>query len=289
MKGLFLIIGESFRTGSQTSRIRGLSKSYGSQIEACETHVKFINHIKNKYDCNIDVYVGTYNTQYNDNLIYMYKQYLIDYKIFSDVVGLGNLFFDSINNINDMEQYDFVLYFRIDLFLKDQFFEIFNPKWTNIRFPCITWEKQYIVNNKPRVNDMMLYVPKKYFNKINGMGISHESWYKYNTELNISDDEMSFMINTYHDSDSEKDNNPLYYIVNRPESSTWHTQGKFFDFSTFLEKFINNIYYGSMENSLFSKENMEKNKRNINMGICIIIVIITLLYIYKLFYSTRKI
>jgi hypothetical protein len=37
------------------------------------------------------------------------------------------------------------------------------------------------------------------------------------------------MINTYHDSDSEKDFNPLYYIVNRAQSTVWHSEGLLFD------------------------------------------------------------
>ena len=36
------------------------------------------------------------------------------------------------------------------------------------------------------------------------------------------------MINTYHDSDSAKDYNPIYYIVNRHETSI-HTTKKIFD------------------------------------------------------------
>ena len=37
------------------------------------------------------------------------------------------------------------------------------------------------------------------------------------------------MIHTYHDSDSYKDYNPLYYIVNRPESKETHSNGYIFD------------------------------------------------------------
>lgn len=37
------------------------------------------------------------------------------------------------------------------------------------------------------------------------------------------------MINTFHDSNSAKDWNPLYYIVNREESSIFHTKDEIFD------------------------------------------------------------
>jgi hypothetical protein len=36
---------------------------------------------------------------------------------------------------------------------------------------------------------------------------------------------ISYFVNTYHDSDSEKDWNPLYKIANRPESKIWYSEG----------------------------------------------------------------
>ena len=39
------------------------------------------------------------------------------------------------------------------------------------------------------------------------------------------------MINTFHDSDSFKDYNPLYYIVNRSESTIQHTTDIFDKFN----------------------------------------------------------
>ena len=41
--------------------------------------------------------------------------------------------------------------------------------------------------------------------------------------------DLDTMINTYHDSDSAKDYNPLYYIVNRPENKIHHSEGVFFN------------------------------------------------------------
>ena len=48
-----------------------------------------------------------------------------------------------------------------------------------------------------------------------------------NTDLTY--DDLDTMINTYHDSDSSKDYNPLYYIVNRPENIIWHREGHIFN------------------------------------------------------------
>ena len=39
-------------------------------------------------------------------------------------------------------------------------------------------------------------------------------------------EDMDTIINTFHDSDSNKDFNPLYKIVNRPESNVFHYLSK---------------------------------------------------------------
>lgn len=45
---------------------------------------------------------------------------------------------------------------------------------------------------------------------------------------------MDTMIHMYHDSDSYKDINPLYYIVNRAETRYFHSKGFIFDKNNFI-------------------------------------------------------
>lgn len=229
MKGLIIIIGESFRLGGQGTRIRGVPESYDQQINACNTHIKFLDNLKNNFNCESSVYISTYDTIYNTNLLDIYNNYLIGYKIYNDPIGLTQLFKNSIiDNKNDLNKYNFIFYFRIDLFLKDHFFSIFNPSWETIRFPTICWILYNVYNGKPRVNDMMLFIPNKFFDHLDNMPICHESWYIFYHDLKIDDNDMDVMINTYHDSDSQKDFNPLYYIVNRPENTVWHSENEIF-------------------------------------------------------------
>ena len=47
------------------------------------------------------------------------------------------------------------------------------------------------------------------------------------TDLTYKD--IDTMIHTYHDSDSFKDYNPLYYIVNRQQTDIDHSKGYIFD------------------------------------------------------------
>lgn len=229
MKGLIIIIGESFRLGGQGTRIRGVPESYNEQIYACNTHIDFLDNLKNKFNCDSSVYISTYNTKYNTYLLNIYKNYLIGHKIYDDTIGLTTLFKNSINdNKNNLYKYNFVFYFRIDLFLKNYFINIFDPTWNTIRFPTVCWKRDSVYNGKPRVNDMMLFIPYKFFDHLENMVICHESWYLFYNNLNIDDNDMDVIINTYHDSDSQKDLNPLYYIVNRPESTIWHSKNEIF-------------------------------------------------------------
>jgi hypothetical protein len=128
MNGLILFLGESFRLGNQGNRNRGNPESYEEQIKACNSHVQFIEHIKHKFQMNsLSVYISSYNTQYNDNLLSIYEKYLIGHCLHPDVIGLNNLFHDTINKIENIDNYDFVLFIRIDLLLKDHFMNIFDP------------------------------------------------------------------------------------------------------------------------------------------------------------------
>ena len=49
MKGLIILFGESFRLGGQDTRNRGSIEAYSEQIKASESHIKFIEHISDKY------------------------------------------------------------------------------------------------------------------------------------------------------------------------------------------------------------------------------------------------
>jgi len=68
----------------------------------------------------------------------------------------------------------------------------------------------------------MLYVPSQYYEAFhdNKVHLHHDCYEEYPTYMPVG-----FMVATYHDSDSEKDWNPIYKIVNRPETTTWASEG----------------------------------------------------------------
>lgn len=235
MNGLIIFLGESFRIGNQGTRNRGSHESYHGQINACNSHINFIENISNKFNLNsISVFISSYNTQFNRDLLSVYNKFLIGYEFYNDVIGMNNLFHNSINKINNIEKYDFIFYVRIDLFLKEKFIDVFNPTVNMILYPTICWKHDSKVGKDPRVNDTSLFIPKKYYCYIKNIVLGHELWHHLMNTTNLTYNDMDTMINTYHDSDSFKDFNPLYFIVNRNETTVFHSENYIFNKHDFM-------------------------------------------------------
>ena len=225
--GLILLLGESFRLGGQGSRNIGSTQSYTPQIHASKTHIQFIQYLQES--STIHVYISTYSTIYTNELLEIYKKYMIGNCIYDTRIGLNNLFHNAIAKIENKHIYDFICFIRIDAFLKEAFFNIFNPKWNMIMFPSVCFIPHHRAGNHPRVNDMIIFIPKKYYNYIHMISIGHEMWQILVDNAKLTYDDLDVMLNTFHDSDSAKDFNPLYYLVNRPECTVFHSAGYLFD------------------------------------------------------------
>ena len=217
MKGLVLFLGESFRLGGQHSRNRGHPQSYDSQIKASNSHIRFIKHM----NINIDVYIASYTTQYSSKLLDIYKPYLIHFDMYNTCIGLNNLFFNSLKKIKS--KYDFIMYIRIDIYLKKKFLDIFNINTSTILFPSICMIPHDKVDCDPRVNDVFLFIPCKYFKYIKNIKLGHETWHILMKTTDLTYADIETLVYTYHDSDSSKDYNPFYYIVNRERCKIMHS------------------------------------------------------------------
>lgn len=234
MKGCIILFGESFRLGGQNTRNRGSDESYKEQIQASQSQMSFIKHLYSK-NVNAYVYISSYETKFNNELCKVYADVLIGCDFYDNLIGQEMLIKNTINQIT-IEMFDFVLFMRIDLFIKNYFLEIFNPQWDKIMWPSICFKPYHKCGIHPRVNDIMVFIPRKYYSYLNKLYYNptgHDQWayFIHNTDLKY--DCLDTMINTFHDSDSEKDFNPLYYIVNRPESKIHHNKGEIFNKSEF--------------------------------------------------------
>ena len=226
MKGLLLLFGESFRWGGQCSRNRGQDISYPAQIEASKSHKRWIDHIKQTYHTDITVSINSYTTRFDDAITSTYQSNLKNSVFRHTMIGQNGLIQGCIQHLKeDLKEYDFILYMRIDIYLKDVFFDIFDPRWDKIMFPSICFKPRHKCGPHPRVNDTMMFIPKKYFSYLD-IKLGHDSWADLiNRSLTYED--LDMMLTTFHDSDSQKDFNPIYFIVNRPEASIQRTKDIF--------------------------------------------------------------
>jgi hypothetical protein len=243
--GLILFMGESFRNGSHGTRTKGTIESYPAQIKACKSHIKFLEHLKTKI--NVDVCISTYNTPFNNDLIEIYKPYLIKNIFYDEPIALTESCKKIIRSINT-DKYDFIFYIRIDLDLKDYFIDTFNPYADKILFPFVCWYKDSKTRDgHPRIADTMMFIPRKYFKTIKDISLTyhderevaikqginlsfnyHDTW-ELLIKFGLTYDDMDVMINGYYDSDPENDYNPFYSIANRPAVEFWDSPGKTFD------------------------------------------------------------
>jgi hypothetical protein len=234
MRCQIIFIGESFRFGSSGNRNRDSRQGYIQQKVASFSHNIFFKSLAEK-GITVSVIIATYKTKYEYDLKEWYKDWDVKYQFYHDLIGIENLANNSIKDIENIFKFDFIFVSRIDLFLKKYFINNFNPFSTKITFPSICWVHDSVYKNLPRVNDTMLFIPKQYFDKIiTKTYLSHEAWYYFQKHYNLNNNDFDTMLETYHDSDSEKDYNPLYYIVARQENHHWHSPNWVINKETFL-------------------------------------------------------
>ena len=59
---------------------------------------ELLNLMKNKFNLeSASVYISSYNTSYNDDLLRVYDKYIIGNLFYDDVIGLDNLFQNSLH------------------------------------------------------------------------------------------------------------------------------------------------------------------------------------------------
>lgn len=159
-QALFVSIGESFRTGSQNSRVRGLPESVPEQVEALKSHIELLNSQSTKPTLK----VLTYKTPFSDLIKQHYSEFSPEITEFEHPIGYNNLVANAINLARETappDGWDFVFIFRIDLILKDKLSRLFNPQTGNVLYPSVCWARDSrLFNGRHRVNDMFLFVPR---------------------------------------------------------------------------------------------------------------------------------
>lgn len=254
MSCLICITGESYRNGKQMSRSRGIDENTtNKQLRAIKSHLKLIDKIKDSFNINTDILLNLYTLDNErDNLIIQtYKENINVNNIYSNfkskLIGCYNLLIDTCNLTKDLSKYKFVIFIRIDLFLKDYFIEIFTIedkikfahineigiKQTTFNIGMDGWGSSgYVENNiliKPSVNFEITYIPNKFFYLIENKQIFYKDEHdSYIHLLNyISKTDMELYIYTSHSSSTDIMWNPLFHQVGRKECKKWYCKDLF--------------------------------------------------------------
>uniref|UniRef100_A0A6C0ESZ0 Nucleotide-diphospho-sugar transferase domain-containing protein n=1 Tax=viral metagenome TaxID=1070528 RepID=A0A6C0ESZ0_9ZZZZ len=234
-KILICYYGGSFREGKSGSSTHSTESGYNNQYYATQSHIK-LNKLFNEKGYEVNTLIHTYHSKYEDKLNKWYDPYDFIYKVINprlaSVKGRDNLISSTIKNIKNItpNDYDHILFIRIDLFLKPDFFKIVNVLTEKINFLAhnfYTGHCGFTDNKDPEVVDLILLVPKKYFYILDDkFKLNHNAWSYYKKTYKLTNDDMTFMSDLRFDSNSYLDYNPYYIISGRPENKKAHNTEK---------------------------------------------------------------
>ena len=218
--------GESFRKGSQDTRVKGIPEAYEDQMRACASHLELFKYMESK-GVTVHVYIHTISTPYNNDLLKVYGDY-VKKSTFRQQMLRGQEFLvkEAADNVH-VDEYDSLMLTRIDLILRPQFFTVFNPLSEKILFISVCWWKdRYTPRRNPRVNDVFYFFPKNLYQKFHEAQARFGYGHNFLDNVPCTQDEWAFFVDYFLDSDSEKDLNPLYRIANRKEATIFQSPGK---------------------------------------------------------------
>lgn len=229
-KCLLVYYGGSFREGNIGTTISDTKYGYESQKHASITHAK-LKRLLNKNGYQTDILINTRHTEYKDDLMNWYNPFnIILNNIPKRIHGKDYMIQSCIQNINklDKEEYKFILFIRIDLFLKPDFYKILNTESNKIMFLANNYDPKLCINftkkNNPKIVDLIMFIPKKYYYILDSKFIlNHDSWDYLKTQYKLKDNDISFMTNKMFDSNSMIDFNPYYLMSSRKENINNHT------------------------------------------------------------------
>jgi len=267
-KLMMIIAGEAFRDGGQHSRKRDTDFGYAQQKIATETHIQLIEKLKNE-GVDIDLYIESYTSKYSQDLIKWYSKcidkdniyYQFHNQLFKD--GRSELCTKCIRKYN-IDKYDAIFIIRPDMYLKPYFLKIFNIEYDKITYPNrILWR-----HNEITVNDMMLYIPKKFISllQIATIKLLHRAIPQYTQTPNFKINDFGFMIPTIHDSDSEKDYNPMYWLISRINTKNWKFYGYEVDTDNILNTIFTNKLYVFDDWNIYHNIDINIQKQIININ-----------------------
>lgn len=229
MKILTIFWGENYRSGPQMTRTRGMNDYIRRQILASKSHIKLVNMLKNQGH-NLDIILNTYKLNPNDdnNILQYYQKntnlilkFFYDSQFSDELAFFQNMFKNVLSNEILDNKYDFVLFIRIDLYLKKIFFETLKFIPEKISFAHIDSNINTNSNNF-LICQQIFIVPKIYYNILPSLQ-QHPHYFKDEMiEKGIPIDNITYMINTLHVCSTDLGWNPFYIQVGRSYNNQYN-------------------------------------------------------------------
>jgi hypothetical protein len=233
-----VLYGASFRLGEQSSRVIGCEGSFDVQKAASQTHVELLDYLSSAYDA-CDVYISSVSTRYDADLIAFYGPRVKGSVFVKQEASYDGYHFLSGNELiirsGRLTEYDRIVYVRVDLHLKPYIVECFRGRSSpidKVSFVSICFLPHHkVCCRSPRVNPVITVIPRKYYHLIAGgkMHLNHDTWHTLVVSGLSQNEDFDVLLDTYHDSDSFKDWNPVYYMCGRAQNPTWHSKGLAFN------------------------------------------------------------
>jgi hypothetical protein len=227
-KCLLVYYGGSFREGNIGSTTTDTDYGYEAQKNASITHAK-LKRVLNKKGFQTDIIINTRHTDYKKELMKWYNPFdIIINNIPLKLHGKDYMIQSAIKNIDKLnkQDYDFILFIRIDLFLKPEFYNVLNTESDKINFLANNYSPKNCNNKQkgsPEIVDLFIFIPKKYYYILdNKFNLNHDSWSYYKKNYKLSDSDMAFMSDMMFDSNSSIDKNPFYVMSSRDENKVIH-------------------------------------------------------------------
>lgn len=243
-KCIICYYGAAFREGNMDSTTQDTKYGYKNQEYATKTHLKLHRMLKEQ-NIDYEVIINTYKSKHINKIKEWYNPVSLNINTMNTSIastnGRDNLIRELVQTINfkdkgriptkDVGKYDFVLFIRLDLFLKPDFYNVLNTNSTTIQFLSHHYDPKnchsYSINGEPVVNDLILYIPKLYKFILNKhFVLMHDSWEYYKKMYSLKNNDMGFMSSLMFDANTYKDLNPYYIISGRPENKTTHNNLK---------------------------------------------------------------
>lgn len=225
MRCLLVLDGESFRLGPQFTRIRSASpEGISRQKLASYSHIRLINYLKHKFNCDTDVLISSYhfNETCDSMLVEWYKPFIIKCIYFNELFPNENAFHEATNKIVqsfDLSSYTFILFIRIDYYIKKYFLQRFTEIDDAVRYVHMDYNGGGVVHT-------IIYLPKIYYHLLN-TPIDTNFRAQSSGLNNIKDSvKTDLFINSYHSGSTNLNWNPVYSNVSRGESFYRENKGE---------------------------------------------------------------